>query len=451
MLRYAVSGAAGGRLFQGVSVPSVIPADRLAAVEPLTNHRPPRPAEVVRLETGVARPVQQLRIPGPTPVPARVALAAAQPMINPRGPEFARLLGDCVAGLRSGLRTRNEVLLFGASGTGGLEAAVANLVSPGERVLFCTNGWFGELWMNMAAAFHADIVRVSAPWGEAVSANAVERALRKNPTVTRVFVTHNETSTGVLNDLSAIARVVKAAGCLLIVDSVSGAPSHPLPVDDLGIDVVVTASQKGWLAPPGLTMLTVSEAALQAAASSSSPKWYFDFQRQRACMERGYMHTTPPVSVVYALREGLAVLEEEGLAEVWARHARLGRRTRLGLRELGLQAAAAPENVSDTVTAVRTPFRSPPELKRFLRYLAADHGLVLAQGLGKWEGQVFRVGHLGAITEADIDAMLATLMSGLAQHRRAHAPRGARSEPRRPLAGTPTRFLFTCTSQRRTP
>jgi aspartate aminotransferase-like enzyme len=434
-----------------VSALTLIPTDHPATADPLTDHRPLRPAEVVPGAVRVARPHQQLRIPGPTSIPARVTLAASQPMINPRGPEFAGLLDDCVAGLRSALRTRNEVLLFGASGTGGLEAAVANLISPGERVLFCTNGWFGELWMNMAAAFHADIVQVSAPWGEAIPASAVQRALRENPTVTRVFVTHNETSTGVLNDLAAIARVVKAAGCLLVVDSVSGAPSHPLPVDDLGIDVVVTASQKGWLAPPGLTMLTVSEAALHAAASSRSPKWYFDFQRQRACMEHGYMHTTPPVSVMYALREGLAMLEEEGLNEVWERHARLGRRTRLGLWELGLQTAASPDHVSDTVTAVRTPFASPVELKHFLSDLAADRGLVLAQGLGKWEGLVFRVGHLGTITEADIDAMLATLKSGFTRHRHAHDLRRATSQPRRPVAAQATRFLFTCTSQRRTP
>jgi aspartate aminotransferase-like enzyme len=378
-------------------------------------------------------------------------------MINPRGPEFACLLDDCVAGLRSVLRTRNDILLFGASGTGGLEAVVANLVSPGERVLFCTNGWFSELWMNMAAAFHADIARVSAPWGEAIPASAVQRALRENPTVTKVFVTHNETSTGVLNDLPAIAQVVKAAGCLLIVDSVSGVPSHPLAVDDLGLDVVVTASQKGWLAPPGLTMLAVSAATLHAAAESRSPKWYFDFQRQRACMERGYMHTTPPISVMYALREGLTLLKEEGLADVWGRHARLGRRTRLGLQALGLQTAASPDHVSDTVTAVRTPFASPHELKRFLGDLAADHGLVLAHGLGKWEGRVFRVGHLGAITEADIDAMLATLVSGFRHHRHAHAPEGVGPGGRGGLSGveryqpTASRLLFTCTSHGRTP
>lgn len=362
----------------------------------------------------------QLRIPGPTSVPARVSRAAAQPMINPRGPEFAILLNDCVTGVQSVLQTRNEILLFGASGTGGLEGAVANLCSPGERVLFCTNGWFGELWQKMAAAFHADAVGVSAPWGEAVDPDQVKRALDRDPAITKVFLTHNETSTGVLNDVAAIARVVKAAGRLLVLDSVSGVPCHPLPVDDLEIDVVVTASQKGWLAPPGLTMLAVSSAAMQAAERSRSPKWYFDFLRQRAAINRGFMHTTPPISIIYALREGLAMIQEEGPVKVWRRHERVARRSRLGLKAAGLELLAGEGYASNVVTAVRSPFSSSPELTGFLDDLARNHGLVLAQGLGALEGTTFRVGHLGRILEQDVDLMLDSLQAGLARHRGTH-------------------------------
>ena len=360
---------------------------------------------------------QQLRIPGPTSVPARVSRAAGQPMINPRGPEFAALLRDCMTGLQTVLQTRNEILLFGASGTGGLEATVANLCSPGERVLFCTNGWFGELWQNIATVFRADAVTVSAPWGEAIEPEQVKRALGRDPAITKVFLTHNETSTGVLNDVAAIAQVVKAAGRLLVLDSVSGVPCHPLPVDDLEIDVVVTASQKGWLAPPGLTMLAVSPAAMQAAERSSSPKWYFDFLRQRAANERGFMHTTPPLSVMYALREGLAMVREEGLAKFWHRHEQLARRCRRGLKATGLELLARGGQASNVVTAIHSPFANAGELTGFLDDLASNYGLILAQGLGPLEGKTFRVGHLGHFLEQDVDLMLDSLHDGLARHR----------------------------------
>jgi len=360
---------------------------------------------------------QQLRIPGPTSVPARVTRAAGQPMINPRGPEFAALLRDCVTGLQTVLQTRNEILLFGSSGTGGLEATVANLCSPGERVLFCTNGWFGEVWLNIATTFHADVVRVSAPWGEAIEPEQVKRALDRDPAITKVFLTHNETSTGVLNDVAGIAQVVKAAGCLLVLDSVSGVPCHPLPVDDLEIDVVVTASQKGWLAPPGLTMLAVSPAAMQAAERSRSPKWYFDFLRQRAANERGFMHTTPPLSVMYALREGLAMVRDEGLAKFWHRHEQLARRCRRGIRAAGLELLARGGQASNVVTAIHSPFTNAEELAGFLDDLARNYGLILAQGLGPLEGKTFRVGHLGRFLEQDVDLMLDSLHDGLAWHR----------------------------------
>jgi aspartate aminotransferase-like enzyme len=356
---------------------------------------------------------QQLRIPGPTPLPMRVSRAATRPMINPKGPEFAALLEQCVTGLQSVLQTQNEILLFGASGTGGLEATVANLLSPGERVLFCTNGWFSELWSRMAAAFRADVVRLSAPWGQAVDVEEIERVLAADARISKVFVTHNETSTAVLNDIAAIAEVVKAAGCLLAVDSVSGVPCHALPIDELGLDVVVTASQKGWLAPPGLTMIAVSDAAIRAATEAKCPRWYFDFLCQKSCQGQGFMQSTPPISVMYALQEGLAMIRDEGVAEMWQRHERLGQMARLGLQAAGLELVARSDLVSNSVTAIHSPFSSPQDLACFLSDLRTQYGLVLANGLGIMEGKVFRVGHLGSLHEDDVDAMLASLTDGL--------------------------------------
>ena len=337
-------------------------------------------------------------------------------MINHRGPEFAALLDDCIAGVRCALQTTGDVLIFGASGTGGLEAVVANLLSPGERALFCTNGWFGELWAQIAEAHRVDVLRLAAPWGCAIDPDELARALDAEPTITKVFVAHNETSTGVLNDIPAIARLVKGRGCLLAVDSVSGVPCHPLPVDELGLDVVVTSSQKGWLAPPGLTMIAVSAAAIDAAADATSPRWYFDFLHQKDCHEDGLTGTTPPISVMYALQEGLAMIREEGLRAMWERHARLGHMTRRGLTAAGLELVAATPAASSTVTAVHSPCSSPDELAAFLRDLRLTHGLVVADGLGQLEGRTFRIGHLGHIFESDIRAMLSSLEHGLAEH-----------------------------------
>jgi aspartate aminotransferase-like enzyme len=351
----------------------------------------------------------QLRIPGPTAVPDRVVRAAARPMLNPRGPEFAALLRECADGVRWALQTTNDVLFFPASGTGGLEAAVANLLSPGERVLFCTSGWFGELWADIARVYGADVLCLRSPCGRPVDPAAVERALDANPEIAKVFVTHNETSTGVVADVAALAAVVKARGCLLAVDSVSGAPCHPLPVDALALDVVVSACQKGWLAPPGLTMIAVSDAALQAAERSRCPSWYFDFGRQRAALAHSRMLTTPPVSVMFALQEGLAMLREEGLGALWLRHDRVARSLRSGLRALALQTVARPGCASSTVTTVRSPYRRPERLAALLHDLRTHHGLILADALGELEGRAFRIGHLGAITEADTAAVLTAL------------------------------------------
>jgi aspartate aminotransferase-like enzyme len=346
-------------------------------------------------------------------VPERVARAAGRPMINPRGPEFAELLHDCVDGVRWQLRTDSDVLMFPASGTGGLEATVANLLSPGERALFCTTGWFGELWASIARAFGADVVCVRAPWGEPTDVDALRRALDADPGISKVFVTHHETSTGALDDLVAIAALVKSRGCLLTVDSVSGAPCHPLAMDELGIDVVVTACHKGWLAPPGLTMIAVSDAAMAVAAESRCSSWYFDFLRQRAAGAHDHMLTTPPVSVMFALREGLAMLREEGREEVWRRHARVARVVRDGLAAIGLATLVSPLCASSTVTVVRSPYSSPGGLDAFLRDLRVNHGLVVAGALGQLEGHAFRIGHLGAISEADAHDVLTALEHAL--------------------------------------
>lgn len=357
---------------------------------------------------------QQLRVPGPTPLPARVVRSAGRPMINHRGPEFAALLDDLVAGFKWALRTEHDVLLFPASGSGGLESAVVNLLDPGERALFCVMGSFGERWAETGDAYGVDVVRLAVAAGEPIDPEDVERVLAEHQDIRTVFVTHNETSTGVVNDLPAIAAVVKSRGKLLCVDSVSAASCLPLDTDSLGVDVLVTGSQKGWMAPPGVAIVAVSAAALERATTARLPRFYLDFTREKRYQDRRQTFTTPPLSVLYALQEGIAMLREEGLENVWARHARIGRMIRAGVEAIGLHLLAAEGHRSDTVTALRAPTESPDELKELLGHLRSRYGLVLAGGQGDLQGKIFRIGHLGMIDDGDAYAILALLEQGLA-------------------------------------
>ena len=356
---------------------------------------------------------QQLRVPGPTPLPDRVIRASSRQMINHRGPEFAALLRDVEEGLRWALRTDNDVLIYPASGTGGLEAAVVNLLSPGEPALFCTMGSFGDRWADIGAGYGADVQRLRVNDGEPIDPEDVDRILAGNPAITTVFVTHNETSTGVTNDLAAIAAVVKGRGKLLAVDSVSGAGCIPLETDGWQVDVLITGSQKGWMAPPGVAMVAVSKAGFERAESTTTPRWYFDFARERKYQQKSQTYTTPAVSVLYALQEGLAMMREEGLENVWSRHARVAEMVRAGIDALGLKFLAADGHRSNTVTAVRNPVDGADSLKELLTTLRAGHGLVLAGGQGDLVGKIFRVGHLGMIDEGDVYSILATLEQGL--------------------------------------
>jgi aspartate aminotransferase-like enzyme len=352
-----------------------------------------------------------LFIPGPCPLPQRVRRAVGGQMINPRGPDFAALLADCSAGLSGWLQTDHELLFMASSGTGGLEAAVANLLSPGDQAVFCTMGHFGELWTRIATAYGVKVIQVAAPWGADNDPDALADALDRHPRVRAVFVTHNETSTGVRNDLGALAAVVKARGLLLAIDSVSGAPGHPLDIDALGADLVVLASQKGWLAPPGLGVVAVGEAAMRASGASRSPRYYFDFRLQRLQQQRGATHTTPPLPAMYGLREGLEMLKDEGREATWRRQRAVASVIRAGVEALDLTTVAYDGLPSHTVTAVHSPFPTPRELAAFLTRLERDHGVTLAQGLGPQHGRAFRIGHLGMIDEAAAADLLERLVA----------------------------------------
>ncbi len=352
---------------------------------------------------------QYLLIPGPTPLPDEVLAASAGQMIGHRTKAFAQLLADTLDAAKRVLLTRNAVLPFAASGTGGLEAAVVNLFSPGDSVVAVCGGAFGDRFADIAQAFGVRVNRVEVPWGEAVDPEAVRTALRGTPAARAVLVAHSETSTGVRNDLGAIASVVRESPAMMVVDAVSSAGAIELRTDEWGVDVVITASQKALMAPPGIALVGLSSRAWEAAGSARLPRFYWSFEQARAELgdREAYTPFTPAISVAYALRAGLRMVEAEGLEARWERHRRTARAVRAGVRALGLRVVPREEDASEAVTAVWVP--EGVDVKDLLGRLSAEHGVVLAGGPGRMRGKIFRFGHLGWVPDEAVLAGLRAL------------------------------------------
>src|SRR4030042_2934327 len=247
----------------------------------------------------------QLRVPGPTPCPPEVLKSLAWQMVNHRGPEFHQMITDVTENLKKVFQTKNDVRLLTGSGTGGLEAAVANMFSPGDKILSVSIGVFGDRFANIAKTFGADVVNLKVEWGKAADPDAVKKAIKDNPGLKAVLATHNETSTGVTNDLGAISKVVKDAGKLLIVDAISSLSSINLPVDKWGCDVVISGSQKGWMVPPGMAFVSVSREAWSAFAPAKMPRFSWDWGKARSSLKKGETPWTPAVSIVFAFNIAL--------------------------------------------------------------------------------------------------------------------------------------------------
>jgi aspartate aminotransferase-like enzyme len=296
-----------------------------------------------------------LRIPGPTPCPDNILKEMSRQMINHRGPEFAKLLNDVTCNLKKVFQTNNDIITLTASGTGGLEAAVVNMLSPGDKVLSVSIGVFGDRFATIAKTYGAEVIPLNFEWGKAADPEAIRKALNDDPAVKAVLVTHNETSTGVTNDMAAISKVVKEFDKLLLVDAVSSMSSIDFPVDEWGCDVVVSGSQKGWMVPPGLAMLSVSEKAWKANAEAKMPRFYFDIAKAKSNLEKGQTPWTPAISVVFAIEKALQMMLEEGIENIFARHIRIAAMTRKGGKELGLPLFADEKYASNTVTSILAP------------------------------------------------------------------------------------------------
>ena len=357
---------------------------------------------VPHVEPRAPIPVQNLRIPGPTPVPPAVLAEMAQPMINHRGPEFAVILRRVTARLEYFFQTASPVLTFPASGTGGQESAVVNLFSPGDHVVAITIGSFGNRLAKIAEAYGLNVTRIEFPWGQAADPAIVEARLQSLPSYKGVLMTHNETSTGVTNDVQTLVALIRRhhPEALIAVDAVSSLGSVPLEMDLWDLDVAFTGSQKGWMTPPGVMMIAASPRAWQANKTAKLPRFYFDWASARKKLEVGQHPTTPPISLFYALDVSLEMMLAEGREAIFERHRRIGEYVRSRAKAMGLGLLADHKYASNTVTAILVP--EGIDIKAVLKKLRVEDGIVFAGGQEHLDGKIFRVGHLGFFTEDDL-------------------------------------------------
>jgi serine---pyruvate transaminase len=348
-----------------------------------------------------------LLTPGPTPIPPEVEAAMARPIVYHRGPEFQAVLRHVLERLPEVFRTRNDVVLFTASGTGAMESAVANLLSPGDRALVVSAGYFGERWAQIVRRYGADPIHMRYGWGETPDPQEVASRLGESGGVQVVYCTHSETSTGVVADVRAIAEVSRGAGSLCVVDAISSLGAVPLEQDDWGIDVVVSGSQKALMTPPGLALASISPEALQSSRAATSPRFYLDWERALASHAEALAPFTPAVSLVRGLEVALDLLLRDGLEPAWDRARRLGRASREGIKAMGLELFSPDEDRSAVVTAVRVP--EGVDGAGIVRAMRERSGVIAAGGQGELRGKIVRIGHIGYVDLEAVAAALAAL------------------------------------------
>jgi alanine-glyoxylate transaminase / serine-glyoxylate transaminase / serine-pyruvate transaminase len=371
-----------------------------------------------------------LQIPGPTNVPDRVLRAIDRPTIDHRSADFASLGAEVLEGLRAVFQTRGPVIVFPASGTGAWEAAIVNTLSPGERVLMFETGHFAVLWERMAKRFGIEVDLVAGDWRRGADAAVCEARLRadRDRRVKAVMVVHNETSTGVTSRIAQMRKAMDAAGhpALFMVDTISSLASIDYRHDEWGVDVTVAGSQKGLMLPPGLSFNAVSEKALAASRKNHLPRSYWDWEDMLKHNPAGFFPYTPATNLLYGLREALRMLREEGLPNVFARHARHAEATRRAVRTWGLEIVCAnPEEYSASLTGVMMP---PGHEEQALRRIVLERfNLSLGAGLTKLQGRAFRIGHLGDLGDLTLAGTLAGVEMGLQLAGVPHSPGGVRA------------------------
>ena len=349
-----------------------------------------------------------LRIPGPTALPPSVREAGARQMINHRGPEFAAMLGRILDGMKPYFGTTNDIAIITTAGTGGLEAAIVNTLSPGDRVLGVSIGSFGDRFAKIARTYGADVTTIEVEWGRAADPAVLRATLERDSDYKAILLTHNETSTAVMNPIPELAAVIRelAPEALILVDSVSGLGAVPFEMDAWGVDLVVTGSQKAWMSAPGLAMIAASDRAWAAMETATMPRIYLDLRVHRDSHAVGQTPWTPAIAVIYQVDEGIRLMNAEGAESVFARHEACAAATRAGLTALGLELFADQRFASRTVTGAVVP--DDLDWKTFNGEIKR-RGVILAGGQGKLTGKIFRLGHLGSVTLEEILGAMSVL------------------------------------------
>ncbi|MFA5927786.1 MAG: alanine--glyoxylate aminotransferase family protein [Candidatus Margulisiibacteriota bacterium] len=359
---------------------------------------------------------QFLMIPGPTQVPENVALQGAHGMINHRSADFKKVFESVIAGVKELYLTKNDLFIFNSSGTGALEAAVSNIVGPGDKVVGVSIGNFGERFQKIAKAFGGEVIPLDFAWGTAADPKKLKEILDADTKkeIKAVLMTQNETSTGVVNDIKALAEVVRAHGALIVVDAVSGLLAEPLKVDEWGLDIVASGSQKAFMVPPGLGILSVSAKAWKVIETTKRHCYYFDLLQWKKFAPNGETPWTPALSLFFQMDEALKMLRAEGIDKILARHQLLKKAARSAARALGFGLLAEDDKcASPAVTAIVPPAEVDAEALRKL--CRTKYGVTLAGGQGKLAGKIFRISHLGYIDQLDIISAFAAIEMAMSE------------------------------------
>jgi len=338
--------------------------------------------------------------PGPTQVPPSICEVLSRPIIHHRTPQFQNFLREAVEGLKYVFQTKNDVYILASSGTGGMEAAVCNLVSPGDKVITVEGGKFGERWTELCKAFGAQVNVVEVPWGKAVEAHQIQELLKADPSIKAVFVTLTETSTGVTTNIEELGKVLKDSSAVLVVDAVSGLGVTDLQTDNWGVDVAVSASHKGLMLPPGLGFISVSPKAFKLMEECKSPRYYFDLRKCKKAMADVDTPFTPAIGLVIALNESLRLIREAGLQNLFAHYNRLAQGTREGVKALGLSLFPEANCMSNVVTTVNVP--AGLDGGKIVKTMRDTYGVTIVAGQGHLKSKIIRIAHMGSLDEYDV-------------------------------------------------
>jgi len=353
---------------------------------------------------------QLLMIPGPTPIPQRVLHTLANNAVGHRTPEFSAIIKEVTEKVKKIYETNNDLFILTSSGTGAMEAAVSNFINAGDKVVVMENGNFAERWIKINKKFGAEVIAVSGEWGKQSDPAALKAVIDAdtNKEIKAVFVTHNETSTGMVNDVKALREACGDHPAIFVVDSISGMAVSPLKVDEWKLDVVVSGSQKAYMLPPGLAFISVSEKAWKVNEKCTTPNFYFDLRAYKKNFdEKSTTPYTPAASLIVGLQESLKMMEEEGMENIHARHLWYRDMVRAAVKALNLELLASDEAASSAVTAIKKP--GDIDVKKVTKLMREKYNVIIAAGQGKMEKEIFRIGHLGYVSPVDIIAVIGCL------------------------------------------